>query len=150
LLSVFHSAITTLVTHHNALRSDSAPPLHPGKMPIGGGLSLDAWTRAIVDGADDRSARWTHLLVLGGLLIGLGSQEEQGVDVEWAAGLRKRLESALVKATNLALVDVRGTGDGDGLGGHTVALVLNHSFGCLSDFERRGLDYDVSALSGWC
>ncbi|KAF2497571.1 hypothetical protein BU16DRAFT_482646, partial [Lophium mytilinum] len=143
LLGVFHSSITTLITHHNAVREHPAPLLHPGQPPIGGGLSIDAWARAIVSGADDRSARWTHLLVLGGLLIGMGSQEEQGIDVEWAAGLRKRLESALVKATNLALVEVRESGDADGLGGQTVALVLNHSFGCLSDFERTGLDYDL-------
>jgi hypothetical protein len=85
-------------------------------------------------------------MVLGGFLIGIGSQEEQGLELGWAGVLRKRLEGALVKATNLALVEVREMGEMDATGGWSIALVFNHAFGCLGDVERAGLDYDVSAL----
>ena len=85
-------------------------------------------------------------MVLGGFLIGIGSQEEQGLELGWAGVLRKRLEGALVKATNLALVEVREMGEIDATGGGSIALVLNHAFGCLGDVERARLDYDVSTL----
>lgn len=143
LLSVFHSAVTTLINHHNDVRYKKAPELLPGQSPVGGGLSLDDWIRALVAGADDRSQRWKHLVVLGGLLIGIGSLDEQGLDLYWASAMRKRVEAALVRATNLALVEVRERSETDGLGGQTITLVLNHAFGCLADIERAQIDYDL-------
>jgi hypothetical protein len=124
------------------VRHHKAPELHPGQTPTGGGLSLDEWVRAVVAGADERSQRWKHLVVLGGLLIGIGSLEEQGMDLYWASGMKKRVEAALVRAANLALVEVRERHEADGLGGHTITLVMNHSFGCLSVLERGTIDYD--------
>lgn len=143
LLSVFHAAVTTLINYHNDVRHRKAPELLPGQTPTGGGLPLDDWIRAIVAGADDRSQRWKHLVVLGGLLIGIGGLEEQGMDLYWVSGIRKRVEGALVRAANLALVEVRERSETDGLGGHTIALVLNHSFTCLTDGERAQVDYDL-------
>jgi hypothetical protein len=143
LLSVFHSTITTLINYHNDVRWDKAPKLEPGQLPTGGGLSLDDWIRAIVAGADNRSQRWKHLIVLGGLLIGIGNLEEQGMDLYWASGMRRKIEGAFVNATNLALVDVRERSEADGLGGQTITLALNHAFGCLSHAERAQLDYDL-------
>lgn len=143
LLSVFHAAVSTLITHFNDARFQKAPRLPPGQSPIGGGLSLDEWIRAIVAGADDRSQRWKHVVVLGGLLIGMGNLEEQGMDLYWASAMRKRVEVALVRATNLALIEVRERSETDGLGGQTITLVLNHTFGCLADIERAQLDYDL-------
>ncbi|KAJ4298277.1 hypothetical protein N0V90_006177 [Kalmusia sp. IMI 367209] len=143
LLSVFHTAVTTVVNHHNDVRYDKAPELPPGQTPIGGGLSLDDWIRAVVAGADERSHRWKHLVTLGGLLVAIGSLEEQGMDLYWASGIRKRVEGALVRATNLALAEIRERSEADGLGGQTIVMVLNHAFGCLSDVERAQLDYDL-------
>jgi hypothetical protein len=143
LLSVFHSAVTTIINYHNDVRHNKAPQLLPGQTPTGGGLSLDDWIRAVAAGADDRSQRWKHLIVLGGLLIGTGSLEEQGMDMYWASGMRKRLEAALARATNLALVEVRERSEADGLGGQTTVLVLNHAFTCLSEVERSQIDYDL-------
>lgn len=143
LVSVFHSAITTVINHHNDVRHGKAKELLPGQIPTGGGLSLDEWVRAVAAGADDRSQRWKHLIVLGGLLLGVGSLEQQGLDLYWASGMRKRVEGALVTATNLALVEVRERHEADGLGGHTITLVLNHAFGCLSAVERGQVDYDL-------
>jgi hypothetical protein len=97
----------------------------------------------MVAGADDRSPRWKHLIALGGLLVGIGNLEEQGMDLYWVSGIRKRVEGALVKAANLALVEVRDRSEADGLGGQTITLVLNHTFGCLSAAERAQLNYDL-------
>ncbi|KAG9376829.1 hypothetical protein A1F94_012429 [Pyrenophora tritici-repentis] len=143
MLSVFHAAVTTIINHHNDVRHNKASKLVPGQTPIGGGLSLDEWIRAIVAGADDRSRRWKHLVVLGGLLIGTGNLEEQGMDLYWASAMRKRVEAALVRATNLALVEVRERSEADGLGGQTITLVLNHAFGCIGEVERTQIDYDL-------
>jgi hypothetical protein len=143
ILSVFHSAVTTLMNHHSDVRWNKAPKLEPGQLPVGGGLSFDDWIRAIVAGADDRSQRWKHLIVLAALLIGIGNLEEQGMDVYWASSMRKLVESALVRATNLALVEVRERNEVDGLGGQTITLALNHAFGCLAHVERAQIDYDL-------
>ncbi|KAF1997149.1 hypothetical protein P154DRAFT_579267 [Amniculicola lignicola CBS 123094] len=143
LLSVFHSAVTTILNYHNDVRYGKEPKPVTGQSPIGGGLSQDAWIRAIVAGADERSQRWKHGIVLGGLLIGMGSLEEQGMDLYWASGMRRKVEGALVQATNLALVDVRERGEADGLGGQTITLVLNHAFGCLAAGERAQIDCDL-------
>lgn len=143
LISVFHSALTAVINHHNDVRWDKAAELLPGQTPIGGGLSLDEWVRAIVAGADERSQRWRHLVALGGLLVAIGSLEEQGMELYWASGIRKRIEGALVRAMNLALVEVRERSEADGLGGQTIVMVLNHTFGCLSRVEKSQLDYDL-------
>ncbi|KAH7125524.1 hypothetical protein B0J11DRAFT_550267 [Dendryphion nanum] len=143
LISVFHTAVTTVLNYHNDKRFKKAPKLLPGQTPTGGGLSIDEWIRAIVAGADDRSQRWKHLVVLGGLLIGIGNLEEQGMDLYWVSGMRKKVETALIRAANMALVEVRERSETDALGGQTIALVLNHSFGCLPEFERAQLDYDL-------
>ncbi len=140
---MFHAAISTVVNYHNDVRWRKAPKLEPGQLPTGGGLPLDEWVRAVVAGADDRSQRWKHLIVLGGLLIGIGSLEEQGMELYWASAMRKRVESALVRAVNLALIEVRERSEADGLGGQTIALVLNHAFGCIGDVERTQMDYDM-------
>lgn len=143
LLSVFHAAVTTIVSHHNDVRHHKAPKLLPGQSPTGGGLSLDEWIRAVVAGADARSQRWKHLIVLGGLLLGIGNLEEQGMDLYWAATTRKRVEGALATAMNLALVEVRERSEQDGLGGQTITLVLNHCFASLADAEREKIDYNL-------
>lgn len=143
LLSVFHTAITTVINYHNDVRHHKVLELLPGQVPTGGGLSLDDWVRAVVSGADERSQRWKHLIVLGGLLIGIGSLEEQGMDLYWTSGVRRRIEGGFVRAANLALVEVRERAEADGLGGHTIALTLNHGFGCLSNAERVLVDYDL-------
>lgn len=143
LLSVFHTAVTTVINYHNDVRHHKAPKLLPSQTPTGGGLPLDDWIRAVVAGADDRSQRWKHLVVLGGLLIGVASLEEQGMDLYWASSMRKRVEAALVKAANLALVQVRERSEADGLGGQTITLVLNHAFGGLTGAERAQIDYDL-------
>jgi hypothetical protein len=100
------------------------------------GIPKDEWVKAVLKGADERSARWKHILALGGLLIGFGPQEEERL----SGRLRSTVEEGLVQAANMALVEVR---DGDELGAQSVALCLNHCFPLLSDYERGNLDYDV-------
>ncbi|CAI6337267.1 unnamed protein product [Periconia digitata] len=143
LLSVFHTAVTTVVTYHNDVRYNKTPELIPGQTPIGGGLTLDEWIRAIVSGADERSHRWKHVVALGGLLLGLAGLEEQGTDLYWASSMRRRVEGALVRAINMALVEVRERSEADGLPGQTIVLVLNHAFGFLADLEKAQINYGL-------
>jgi hypothetical protein len=132
-----------VLNHHNDIRHRKAPQLLPDQTLVGGRLSLDEWIRAVVAGADGRSQTWKHPVALGGLLIGIGSLEGQGMDLHWASSIRKRVESAFVRATNLALAEVRERSEADGLRGQTIILALNHSFEFLSHFERAQIDYDL-------
>ncbi|KAK5160211.1 hypothetical protein LTR04_004765 [Oleoguttula sp. CCFEE 6159] len=134
-MGVFHSAAIAVIKHEAAVRENGTPASISGQVPTAPRLPLEDWVRAVVKGANERSERWRHLLVLGGLLIGLDSSDYEGV----YKGLRRTLEEALVKAANLALEGIK---TGDELGGYCIALVLNHSFGLLSDSERVQLDYD--------
>lgn len=74
--------------------------------------------------------------MIGGLLLGFEGQDRGGL----SNSLRRALEGALVKAANLALEELR---EGPELGMHCIALILNHSFELLSDFERRQIDYNA-------
>lgn len=134
-MGVFHSSAITLLKHRNAEREGELPPLQPGQFPVGGGLILEDWVRAVVKGADERSARWKHLVILGGLRLGLEGHDEPKAP----RSLRHMLDGALVKAVDLAVLDSR---EGEELGAHCIALVLNHTFPLISDFERTQLDYD--------
>lgn len=134
-MSVFHSAASTLVREADKEKPPVPQPIYPDTPQIGGGMPREEWVKAVVKGADDRSHRWKHILVLGGLLVGFEGQQRDGLP----RSLRKTLEGALVRATNLALVEAR---HGDDLGAHCVTLVLNHTFALLSDAERARLDYD--------
>lgn len=136
-MSCFHTAATTLVREDHKYESEKSQPstLYPDAPRIGGGMSREEWVRAVVKGADERSQRWRHIILLGGLLVGFEQQDQQGLP----GSLRRTLEGALVQATNLALIEAR---HGDELAGQTICLVLNHSFPLLSDADRAKLDYD--------
>lgn len=135
--AVFHSAVITILK-----REDEALEAQPQNFWSSAPLNLDGipkeeWLRAVIKGADERSPRWTHLLVLGGLLIGFGPREDERL----SNPLRQTLEKGFVQAANVALREVR-DGNND-FGAHTVALTLNHIFPLLSDWERAQLDYDL-------
>ncbi|PLB33931.1 putative peroxisomal membrane protein Pex17 [Aspergillus candidus] len=128
ILSVFNTAAIT-VLHNDTTEDTRIPYAGPPK------LGREEWVKAIVTGADDKSPRWRHLLLIGGVLLGFEGQNRQGLS--WS--VRKKLESALVTAAQLALEELDPNGGIDGL---CVTMVLNYSFELLSDFERGHLDYD--------
>src|SRR5947207_4063982 len=86
-------------------------------------LSQDAWITAVVKGADEKSPRWRHLLLIGGLLVGVDKQE-------FNVHLRTKLESALVRATNLALHDAAAHKPVEE---YCVVLMLIYTFELLAD-----------------
>jgi len=101
-----------------------------------GALPSEAWARAVIGGADDRSARWQHLLVLTGVLMGLEGNNRRGL----SGKTRATLEQGLVAAANLALAaDARQ----DTLPSLAVVLALNYAFPLLSDGARATVDCDT-------
>jgi hypothetical protein len=98
-------------------------------------FTKDEWVKTVVQAADDRSPRWKHLLVLGGLLVGFAGQDRGGLSPD----LRRLLEGAVVTAANLALEDALEQHE---LALHTVCLVLGHTFNLLSDFEKSRIDHN--------
>ncbi|KAI1917688.1 hypothetical protein LOZ12_001783 [Ophidiomyces ophidiicola] len=129
LISVFNSAALT-ITEHESFQGTKPPYLQRR------GLDREEWLKAVVNGADDKSPRWRHLILLGGVLLGFEGQNRQSLSLHW----RKRLESALVKALQLSLAElekfpVAAT--------HAIVLVLNYTFQLISDFERSQIDYDL-------
>ncbi|KAK8159175.1 hypothetical protein IWX90DRAFT_389638 [Phyllosticta citrichinensis] len=133
-MSLFHSATFTFLKHDRDVREGIAKPPLPGQIPIGGGMIPEEWARAVAKGADERSPRWKHILILAGLLLG-SNQEE---DCTFSKSLQSSLQRAFVEATNVALEEARE----DDFGGQCIAMVLNHVFPVLSETERAQLDYD--------
>ena len=103
-------------------------------------LKLQAWVQAIVNGADERSPRWRHAMLLAGLLVGLGADEFAD---EMSLSLQSELARGLVRSVNLALESERQV---DVLPGACLALVLAQCWTDVPERERRGLDYDVSGV----
>lgn len=98
-------------------------------------IEYEAWVKAVAEGADDKSPRWRHTLLLGGILMGFEGQNRRGLPRH----VRVKLESALARAAQLALEEV---GPETGVGGQCITMVLNYTFELLSDLERSKLDYD--------
>ncbi|KAK8253441.1 hypothetical protein IWZ00DRAFT_189789 [Phyllosticta capitalensis] len=132
-MSLFHSATHTYLKHDRDVREGTAKPPLPGQIPIGGAMTPEEWARAVAKGADERSPRWKHILILAGLL--LGSNQE---DCAFSRSMESSLQRAFVEATNLALAEARE----DEFGGQCISMVLNHVFPVLSEAERAQLDYD--------
>ncbi|KAL9080653.1 MAG: hypothetical protein Q9157_000629 [Trypethelium eluteriae] len=135
MLSLFHSAALGKIQQQEEWRGAQIGSEHTSQLAQANGLQCEEWIKAVIGGADEKSDRWQHLLVIGGMLIGLESRESVGL----TRSLKLTLESALVKAANLALEH---EAHECGLGSTCVALVLNHTFPILSDSERIRLNYD--------
>ncbi|KAI9788125.1 MAG: hypothetical protein M1833_003124, partial [Piccolia ochrophora] len=99
-------------------------------------LSKEKWVAAVVQGADQGSPRWRHLIAIGGLFLGFEGQGREAL----SGSLRSEIESALVQATNLTLTDAKTS---RGLNTECVALVLSHTFELLSESLRASLDYNA-------
>lgn len=136
IISIFNTAAITV---HKFQLEGPQKPYDAYQPRQGGGLTCDDWARAVVKGADDRSPRWMHSLVIGGILLGMESQERRGL----SSALRMKLEYAMVTAANLAL---EGPVNNSSLGADSTILALNHAFPLLSDSARRELNHDALGL----
>ncbi|KAJ5084194.1 hypothetical protein NUU61_008773 [Penicillium alfredii] len=128
IISVFNTAAIAV------LQNDSTDE---PRLPYGRNrrIEREAWIKAVVEGADDKSPRWRHMLLLGGILLGFEGQNRQGLP--WH--IRTKLESALATAAQLALEELEPDA---GVDGYCITMVLNYTFELLSDLERNKLDYD--------
>ena len=139
IISIFNTAAITVRKYQ--LEGHSKP--YDAYQPrLGGGLSCDDWATAVIKGADNRSPRWRHVLVIGGVLLGMESQESQESQ-GLSGGLRRKLDGAMVTAANLALEN---PANGGFLGAESIVLALNHTFPLLSDSIRSGLNYDALVM----
>lgn len=129
-ISIYHTAATRVHEHETVEPTIGKPPLE------GGGLQCDEWTRAVVKGADDRSRRWQHLLVLTGVLMGMEGNDKRAL----SRSLRNTLESAVVTAANLALESHAADGP---LAAASIVLALNFAFPLLSDYHREQINSDA-------
>lgn len=107
------------------------------ELPLtGGGLTSEAWARAVVKGADEKSSRWQHLLVLAGILMGFGGNERHGL----SRGMISTLEQAVATAANLSL---RALSREPPLAAAAVVLALNYAFPLMSQGARASVDCDA-------
>ncbi|TDZ24206.1 Peroxisomal membrane protein PEX17 [Colletotrichum orbiculare MAFF 240422] len=120
-ISVFNSAAIRV------RQNETDDPKNDHSLRQGGGLGSDAWVRAVVKGADDRSNRWQHLLVLSGVLMGMESNDRQSL----SRSLRNTLEGAIVTAANLALERQDGS-----FASASIVLALNYVFPLLSEYNQ--------------
>ena len=129
--------LTTFQAASAEVRAREATRDGPRFQAAAGGLPIEQWTRAVVEGANEKCEQWKHVLVLGGLLIGL---ESHG-DTRLGGRLRKDLESAVVAATNLAFRDAATEASGE-LAEHTLCVVLSLCFDLLKDHERLKIEVE--------
>ncbi|KAF6234658.1 hypothetical protein HO173_007284 [Letharia columbiana] len=129
ILGIFNSAAIHFV------QSEDSPETNR-QFPTQRGLGREDWVIAVVKGADARSPRWRHLCVLAGLLIGFEGRGKQSI----SQSLRSNLESATVKAVNLALQEEASSGE---LVGDSVGMMLSHVFDLLSDSEKMNINNDL-------
>ncbi|KAK1967291.1 peroxin 8 [Colletotrichum sublineola] len=127
IISVYNSA--AIRVRQNEL--DNAKIMIPNALRQGGGLSCDTWVRAVVKGADDRSNRWQHLLVLTGILMGMEGNDRKSL----SRGLRNTLEEAVVTAANLALESQDGS-----FASASIVLALNYAFPFLSGLHQSAIN----------
>jgi len=128
ILSVFNTAAIAVL--QNDTTDESRIPYGRNRK-----IECEAWVKAVAEGADDKSPRWRHTLLLGGILMGFEGQNRHGLPRH----IRIKLESALATAAQLALQEL---GPETGIDGQCIIMVLNYTFELLSDFERGRLDYD--------
>ncbi|KAG5947298.1 hypothetical protein E4U59_001374 [Claviceps monticola] len=109
------------------------------KGPAGGDgrvLGCEEWTRAVVKGADDRSRRWQHLLVLAGVFMGMEGNDRHSL----SRGLRNTLEQAVVLATNLAL---EGNVEDGPAAAASIVAALTFVFPLLSELHQTQINCDA-------
>lgn len=128
-LSIFNSATANMLQHAESLKE-------PNVFALRSRLAKEDWVMAVVKGADERSPRWRHLLLLGGVLLGCERRDHQVIPV----ALRRKLESAMTSALNMALQEVR---EGSDLAINTLVITTNYIFGLLSDTEKNRINYDL-------
>ena len=116
-----------------AAEVEGAKRRSPSEGGGGGGLGCEEWTRAVVKGADDRSRRWQHLLVLTGVLIGMEGDDRRSL----SNSLRNTLEHAVVMAANLALQSNLEDGP---IAAVSIVISLNFAFPLLSEFHRAQIN----------
>jgi len=133
IIGIYHTAAVRV--HENEIEHDKhrRTPALPPPQREGGGLRCDEWTRAVVKGADDRSRRWQHLLVLTGVLMGMEGNDRRAL----SRGLRNTLEQAVVTAANLALE--HNVEDGL-LAAASIVTALNFAFPLLSDHYKAQIN----------
>ncbi|KLJ10953.1 hypothetical protein EMPG_09784 [Blastomyces silverae] len=130
ILSVFNTAAISVV--HNESQQQGPPSPNIQRR----GLEREEWVKAVVQGADDKSPRWRHSILLGGILLGMEGQDRQSLP----SNLRKKLESGLVTALQLSLGELDSY---PRVARDCIALVLNYTFELLADAERNRLDYNI-------
>lgn len=127
--AIFNIASIDLLQRSNA-------PQTPEQSQLEHCLSIEDWTVAVIKGADERSPRSRHVLVLSGLLLGFEGQQRQGLSL----ALRKRLESAVVTAINLTLQDAHQANTAID---QSVIIALCQVVDLLGPAERMRLNYDL-------
>ncbi|OJD18377.1 hypothetical protein AJ78_01621 [Emergomyces pasteurianus Ep9510] len=129
ILSVFNTAAISVVSNE----SQQGPP-SPNIQRRG--LEREEWVKAVVQGADDKSPRWRHTILLGGILLGMEGHDRRNLP----SHLRRKLESGLVMALQLSLNEINSY---PSVARECIALVLNYTFELLADPVRNLLDYDT-------
>ncbi|KAH7023754.1 hypothetical protein EDB80DRAFT_51852 [Ilyonectria destructans] len=145
IMSVYNTAATRIHNYEVAWREG-------GDDREGGGLGCEEWARAVVKGADDRSRRWQHLLILTGVLMGMEGDERRSL----SRSLRNTLEGAVVTAANLALETQLADGP---VAGASIVMALNFAFPLISDYHRSLINcnallplavWAITAEEGFC
>ncbi|KAG6279654.1 hypothetical protein E4U48_008332 [Claviceps purpurea] len=130
-ISIYNSAATRIRENELQAAKRKGPAGGDGRV-----LGCEEWTRAVVKGADDRSRRWQHLLVLAGVFMGMEGNDRHSL----SRGLRNTLEQAVVLATNLAL---EGNVEDGPAAAASIVAALTFVFPLLSEHHQTQINCDA-------
>ncbi|KAI5283070.1 hypothetical protein KEM54_002440, partial [Ascosphaera aggregata] len=115
-------------------------------------LKRDEWIEALISGVNGRVLPWRHLLLLGGLLIGMEGQYRQSLSM----GMRRKLVVSLIETVQAAITDIHALTSLPSaaaaaaaavppppIAGHCIVMVLTYTWELLSDHEKQSFDPDV-------
>ena len=121
------STLAYATIHHNSRRLN-------GLLPINS-IPLERWIVAVTDGANDLSAKWKHLLVFCGLLLGL---QKAANSVSLACA--ESVEMDIVRVTNGIMCSREGP---SWWTVHVLPLAIGSVFGSLSAKAKTRLHYET-------
>lgn len=127
-LSIFNAASARLQAPRKLSANRSTP------LPLAA-VTVEEWVAAVIKAADERSPRWRHLIIFGGVLLGLSRSSSAAL----SSHLQRLLESATISATNLAIREHSASNTPTA---KSIAVILSYIFGLLSDEQKLYLDHD--------
>jgi hypothetical protein len=137
IISVFNTAAITVYKHQQ--EGGATKPYDAYQPRLGGGLTCDQWSKAVLSGLNDRSVPWQHALVCTGVLLGMESADRRGL----SSSLVVEVNHTFASSSTLVMHEPATAGP---LGVAAASLALTYGYPLLLDSTKRLLNYDAMIM----